>query len=55
MIKKEAIAIIISLLIYSIIAFAYVHKTFVDRDIFKLVLERLDRIETKIDKIIGGN
>ena len=55
--KKNYLAILglfITILMYSIVAFAYMHNTFTTKDIFAILCKRLDRIENKIDLIIGG-
>lgn len=49
--KKELLALIVGGLIYSVMSFAYMHSTFASKDILTMIVERLDRIETKVDII----
>jgi len=51
--KKEAIALIIAGLAYSIMSFAYMHNTFPSKDIFKMVVTKLDNIDRKLDNLIS--
>ena len=51
--KKELAAIMVAALAYSCTAIAYVHASFVTKDIFTMLIGRLDRIEKKIDDCHG--
>jgi len=51
--KKEISIVIISILVYSVAGFAYMQKTYIDRDHFDVILNALDRIETKLDAHIA--
>jgi len=52
--KKDLtfIVIIIYLVVYSVSAFAYIQKTYVSKDVFELVLSKLDKIENLLIKQI---
>lgn len=41
-----------TIFVYSIIVFAYAHDKFVSKDIFVMLCNRLERIETKIDNLL---
>lgn len=47
--KKEFIALIVSVLIYSLSGFAYMQTTYAAKDSLSLIMNALDRIESKID------
>jgi len=47
------LAFILSLVVYSMVAVAYVHGNFIGRDYMELVIKSLDRIELKLDKHIA--
>ena len=49
--RREVLALIISGLLYSLASFAYMHRTFPNKDIFTMIIERLDRIEDKLDSL----
>jgi hypothetical protein len=51
--RKEVLALIIAGLVYSLCGFAYMHKTFPSKDVFKMLIDRLDSIDEKIDKVQG--
>jgi len=48
------VTLLITILVYSIMLFGYTHKTFVSKEVFDLIVQRLDRIESKIDFLIRG-
>ncbi len=52
--KKAWLGVVIGVVTYSIVVFAYIHDRFVGKDIFEMICERLDRIEFKLDKLIAG-
>jgi|GEM_PF-6124749 len=47
--KKETLAFLMTIIIYSFAAMAYMHKTFVDKDFIQLISSQLERIEKKVD------
>ena len=49
--KKEVVALIMAGLAYSLMSFAYMHDTFPSKDVFKMVLSKLDKIELKLDRL----
>jgi len=51
--KKEILGIVVLVLVYSITAFAYMHSTFPSKDSFNLMIKQVDRIENKVDKLLG--
>jgi len=44
--------LIITLIGYSLVGFTYVHSNFPSKDIFKLVCDKLEIIDMKLDKLI---
>lgn len=46
--KKDLTAIVV-ILAYSITVFAYIHSNFVGKDAFQMVLQSLERIETRLN------
>lgn len=53
MIKKlEATILILVIVGYSLVAFTYVHSTFPTKDMFQMVCEKLNVIESKLDRLI---
>ncbi len=52
--NKLPLTLVVTILLYSVIALAYIHSTFMGKDVFFMLCERLDRIELKLDKVIGG-
>jgi hypothetical protein len=53
-IKDAIITALGCMFIYSFVAMAYLHSTFVSKDFLEQLCLRLDRIENKIDALIGG-
>ena len=50
---KITIAFVISVLVYTVCSFAYIQSTYVPKDMFTMICERLERIENKIDHLRG--
>lgn len=50
--KLHLITLIVGGVIYSFTSFAYMHANFSSKDLMELILNRIDRIELKIDKFI---
>ena len=54
--KKEfiiqLIILILGMITYSLLAFAYMHDNFSSKDLIKMMIERQDRVELKIDHLI---
>lgn len=44
------ITLLVGILVYSIISFAYMHGNFVTNDVMELVIKQLDRIEDKVGR-----
>jgi len=55
-VNKEFYTLIITMivggLVYSIVSFAYMHKTFPSKDVFQMVIKKLDNIERKVDRLL---
>jgi hypothetical protein len=49
--KKESLAFTLILLVYSVTGLAYLHKTFVSKDLMMELSKQLDKIERKVDHI----
>ena len=49
--RTQTAIVIVSLLAYAVAGFAYMHSTFVSKDIFEMLVKKLDRIEIKVDKL----
>jgi len=54
MIRKDLVAVILAGLAYSLLGFAYMHSTFPSKDVISMMVERLTRIELKLDKVIDN-
>lgn len=50
--KLHLITLIVGGVIYSFSSFAYMHSNFSSKDLIELLIDRIDRIELKIDKLI---
>jgi len=48
-------ALVIAVLVYSLMGFAYTHSTFASKDVLEMIVKRLDRIDKKIDDLIKKN
>jgi len=44
------VTMVIGVLVYTIISFAYMHKTFPTNDMLNMIIKKLDRIESILDK-----
>ena len=53
--KLHLFTLIIGGVIYSFTSFAYMHANFSSKDILEMLIERIDRIELKIDRLIDKN
>jgi len=49
---SQIIVLIIGGLLYSIVAFAYMHQTFPNKDVIEMMLDNQKNIETKLDNFI---
>lgn len=53
--NRDAIALLILVIggvCYSLVSFAYMHATFPSKEVFSLVVDKLDRLDEKLDKVI---
>ena len=53
----ELMTLIIAILVYSVMALAYMHSTFTSKDVLSMIVKKLDDIDAKVDKLykpIGG-
>jgi len=53
--RLHLITLIVGGVIYSFTSFAYMHANFSSKDLLELLIDRIDRIEFKIDKLIENN
>ena len=45
------VILIIGGLVYSVASFAYIHSNFPTQNVMELMIDRLDRIENKLDRM----
>jgi hypothetical protein len=51
--KKELFPIVVTMLVYSLIGFSYMHSTFTSKDMFGIILQDIREMKSDIKKLIG--
>lgn len=50
--RKDIITVIMIGVVYSLMGFAYMHATFPSKDVLSALKQQVNRIETKLDRLI---